>query len=471
MPTELWTPNPGPQKRFLACGAFEALYGGAAGGGKSEALMVYPTRWIHHPRFNGIIFRRTIPELKDYLVERAPPFYRPLGATYNATDRVWRFPSGARIKLAAMQHVADRFKYDGPEYHFVGFDELTTFERIQYTHMITRMRTTDPDLPLRLRAATNPGGVGHDWVLERWAPWLYPAGEYEDEYDGPRASPEERLAFYRPEGGDEEEVVPIGSDKSQTRTFFPATIEDNPKIDEDYKHRLRQVDALTYAQKRHGDWMARPAPGLFFRRDMWGPDKYLAEPPTDEVLRVRFWDLAATEGLDDETVIDRGPDWIAGVRVSIRRNLSYVLEDVVRTRIGPDEVEGFIVATADLDRAEFGGARRVLQVLEQEPGASGKIVARSMIKALRGHWAKAVRPTGSKVERAKPASAQCRIGTVFMVRAPWNRVFIAEGEAFPFGKKDQIDAFSGAMGELMNVNKKKGASGGRRQMPRAMGGF
>ncbi|MEE9395166.1 MAG: terminase family protein [Planctomycetota bacterium] len=465
-----WRPHQGPQERFLRCPTFEALYGGAAGAGKSETLMIYPTRWIKNPKFRAIIFRRTIPELKRYLVERTPEFYRPLGGIYNRTDRKWTFPSGAVIELGAMQHVQDRFNYDSVEYQCVCFDELTTFEKTQYTYMITRMRTTDPALPIRLRAATNPGGPGHEWVLERFAPWLYQPGEYEDEWEGPYASPEERMAFLKE--GDTEESVPIGTPASVTRTFFPATIDDNPSIDADYKYRLQQTDALTFAQKRYGDWMARPAPGLFFRRDMFA-GRYLDVCPTDAIMRVRHWDLAATADPDADPaeVADKGPDWTCGVRVCIRRNLTYVVEDVARARVGPDEIEGYLAATADADRAEFDGAKHVLQTIEQEPGASGKIVANSLLKALRGHWAKSVRPTGSKVERAKPSAGQARAGNVYMVKAPWNRVFIAEAEAFPFGKKDQIDGFSGAMGELMGASRKRAASGGRRQMPRRMGGY
>jgi predicted phage terminase large subunit-like protein len=464
-----WAPHQGPQERFLRCAAFEAFYGGAAGGGKSEALLVYPTRWVHNGNFRAIVLRRTIPELKSYLVDRALFFYRPLGATYNATERTFRFPSGARIDLGAMEHIKDRFNYDGPGYHTVAFDELSSFEEVQYTYMITRMRTTDPELPLRLRAASNPGGVGHDWVLKRFASWLYSPGEYEDEYDGPYCSPEERAAFLKPDGSNEEEQVPIGTPGSLTRVFFPATVADNPSIDEDYVTRLKASDLLTYMQKGEGNWMARPAPGLFFRRDMF-LGKYLGAVPADVIMWVRHWDLAATPSDKDTGVADKGPDWTAGVLVGIRRDYTYVIADVARARVGPDEVESYVAATADLD-AETYGDRKVLQVIEQEPGSAGKIAVHSMMKALRGHWCDYERPTGNKIERAKPGAAQARAGNVYLVKGTWNRVFIAEAEQFPMGKKDQIDGFSGAIGRLMKVSKKTASSGGRRQMPGRTGGY
>jgi len=461
---ETWKPHKGPQEAFLACGAFEALYGGAAGGGKSEALMACPTRWVHFPQFRGVLLRRTIPELRRHLLVKTRKFYAPLGG--ELVGREWRFPSGAIIELASMERAADRFKFDSPEYQFVGFDELTSFEAIQYTHMITRMRTTDDRIPIRLRAASNPGGPGHDWVLRRFAPWLYtdpdedPSGQsYTDEYDGPYAQPRERAAFLRGEGDDHERMVPTGTPGSTTRAFFPATIDDNPSLDAGYVDRLKQVDLLTYQQKRHGNWMAKSAPGMFFRRDMF-TGCYLDDSPKDIIARLRYWDRAATEKLtkaeqsDAQLVADKGPDWTVGLRMSLRRDLTMVVEDVQRLRANPGAVEAFIVATAELDAAEFGPGE-VLQVLEQDPGSAGVYEIRALVKALRGHPVKAQRPTGDKVTRAKPVAGQARVGNIYLVRAPWNGVFIAEAESFPMGKKDQIDCLSGASTLLMEVGKPK----------------
>jgi len=464
-----WRPIQGPQERFLRCSAFEAFYGGAAGGGKSEALMVLAARWIDRPTYRGIIFRRTVPELKRYLVDRAPRFYLPLGGEYVASDRVWKFPSGARIELGCMEHLKDRHNYDSAEYQSVSYDELTTFEEEQYLYLITRMRTTDPSIPLRLRAASNPGGPGHEWVQKRFAPWLYPYGEEADDYAGPWARPEERLAFYRADDEEFEQVVPASTHGAIVRTFFPATAEDNPYIDALYKERLRATDLLTYEQKCLGNWMARPAPGMFFRRDMF-EGHYLDAMPVRPLMRVRYWDLAATPSDKDTGVKDLGPDWTSGVRMSRSHTMQFVVEDVARARVGPDEIEGYIVATANAD-AEECGVGNVLHIIEQEPGASGKIVARSFIVALAGHNVRAVRPTGSKIERAKPAAAQARCGNLYLVRAPWNRSFLAEAEMFPKGKKDQIDGLSGCTAELAKVRKLGGKSGGKRPLANAKGGF
>jgi predicted phage terminase large subunit-like protein len=123
-------------------------------------------------------------------------------------------------------------------------------------------------------------------------------------------------------------------------------------------------------------------------------------------------------------------------------------------RANPGAVEAFIVATAELDAAEFGRGE-VLQVLEQDPGSAGVYEIRALVKALRGHAVKAQRPTGDKVTRAKPVAGQARVGNIYLVRAPWNGVFIAEAERFPMGKKDQIDCLSGASTLLMEVGKPK----------------
>lgn len=426
----------------------------------SAALIIAPLRWVSFQQFRAVIFRRTWPELRRHLLREVPKFYMPLGAVQRAGGREWHFPSGAIIELASMDHPDARFRYDSAAYHFAAFDELTAFEEQQYTYLISRIRkdTNDP-IPLRLRAASNPAAsdVGK-WALQRFAPWVYQPGQNVDEYEGPYAAPGEVLWFYRDDEESAERIVDASHPGALSRVFFPATIDDNPHIGPEYADQLRLLDPLTYAQKRYGDWMKRPAPGMFFRRDMF---HIIPLAPADISLRARYWDLAATPSDKDTGAADKGPDWTAGVLQGLRKprnqnedHNGIVIEDVARARLGPEDVERYIVNTALADRDSY--PTQVLHIIEQEPGASGKIAAHAIVKALanRRCLAKAVAPSGDKVKRARPVSAQANMGNISVLQAPWNRVLFDELEGFPFGKKDQVDSLSGGYAELALGDKK-----------------
>jgi predicted phage terminase large subunit-like protein len=448
-------------------------------GGKTYSLLLNPLRWIHFPKFRGILFRRTVPELKDHVIPEAKELYTIIAGgpgAYHETDRVWRFPSGAILKFGAMAHFQHRRRYDSSQWHYVAYDELTTFDEEEYyTYLLTRMRSTDRRIPCRLRSASNPGGPGAHWVQKRFEPWL---GDPDDTESKPWAKPGQWLSFLRTGSSHQDQVVPHGTPESKTRTFFGAKLEDNPHIDqESYAANLRATDLLTYEQKR-GNWMARPVAGMFFRRDFWPDEQFLPAGflAPDSIKRVRYWDLAATPSdKEDDGITDKGPDWLAGVRMCKRgrqHGEAIVVEDVARERVDESAVEAYILATADAD-AEECGKGNVTHIIEQEPGASGKIAASAMVRKLasRGHSAKMVRPSGNKIDRAKPMAGLARAGGIYLVRGPWNRLFVAEAEAFPKGKKDQVDGLSGGGAELANVRPAKARTGGRRPGASAQGGF
>lgn len=195
---------------FQARPEYEALYGGAAGGGKSDSLLTEALRQVHIPHYRGIIFRKTFPELAD-LIDRSQEIYRPSHprAKYNDSKHYWLFPSGAKIRFGNMQHAKDRTKYQGMHFDFIGFDELTHFTWQEYSYMMSRNRPNGPGTRVYIRGATNPGGVGHGWVKDRFitaAPPMTPiVGEYE---------------VIRPDGT----VIKI----KRSRIFVPAVLFDNP---------------------------------------------------------------------------------------------------------------------------------------------------------------------------------------------------------------------------------------------------
>lgn len=165
----LWAPNDGAQTSFLTSTAREVLYGGAVGGGKTDALLACALRWAWHPKHRALILRRTRPNLQES-IDRSLQIYGDAvpGAQWREAESRWRFPSGAIIQMGYAEHEKDIYAFKTFEYNLICFDELTTFSEPMYDFMFLRNRTKSPDLPLMIRAATNPGDIGHDWVLKRF---------------------------------------------------------------------------------------------------------------------------------------------------------------------------------------------------------------------------------------------------------------------------------------------------------------
>lgn len=223
-----WQPFPGPQTNFLSRGEFEVLFGGAAGPGKSECLVMAPTRYVHIPGFKGILLRRTFPQLQE-IIDRCFKFYPLIGGMYRATEHRWFFPSGAFIALGHMQHENDKYNYQGKEFQFIGFDEVTQFLEDQYLYLFSRCRSTNPNIPPMVRATTNPGGIGHHWCKERFIAVGEPGKCHIDPKTG------------------------------LSRAYIPATIEDNPALyenDPGYVARLEALPEIEKMRLRHGVWDA-----------------------------------------------------------------------------------------------------------------------------------------------------------------------------------------------------------------------
>ncbi len=459
-----WAPNPGPQTRFLECGAHEVLYGGAAGGGKSAALVMTPLPWISHPRFRGIILRRETTQLKELidLSRRWYPIADPgARAVQEGGALEWRFSSGAKQSFNHCKDPKDAFNYQGREFQLIGFDELTHFVWEQYQELKSRVRASVPGLPRYLRSTSNPGGDGHEWVFVRWGAWLNP--EFETDTLKPRKVHTElvdaktgakviheaslpplksgEVAWIEKKGDVEiflaEKPKIVDPAVHGSRTFIGAKVTDNRVLminDPGYVRNLKDLDPVRRMQLEMGDWLVKPAKGLFFKRAWWK----LCDAVPAKGLRVRYWDRAASE--------DQRADWTAGV-LMVRIDDEYWIENVVRCQDNPGIVEKTILMTAELDKLKYGND--VMPVLEMDPGQAGKAEAYQYAKLLSGFPLQFRKPTGDKLTRARPYSAQVFAGNVHLMKAEWTERFIQEHEGFPEGTNDdQVDSGSGAYNTL-----------------------
>lgn len=423
----LWRPHAGPQARALSSPAYELLFGGSAGGGKSEFLLMGALRFITVPSYRAILFRRTFKELEASLVSKSWEYYPQLGARYSGQRHAWTFPSGARVLFSHLEHEHDVHQHQSAEYQYLGFDELPSFEEAQYRYLLSRGRSA-VGLPILARAAANPDP---GWVKRRWAPWV----DRSPDYDGPRAESGDVLWYAVDELG-VEHWVGRRAPGALSRSFIRSRLTDNPTLmakDPDYGKRLGGLDPVMRARLRDGDWSAVYAAGKMFKRTWF---EVVDEVPR-RAARVRFWDRAATEegeGTD--------PDWTVGVLYAAADGLFYV-EDVKRVRGRPREVEQLILDTAADDAAKY--SNEVLVALSRDPGSAGEYEAEQYLQKLAKYPARSDRETGSKIVRAGPVSSQAEARNVRVKRARWNETFFAELEAFPDGEHDdQVDGLAGA---------------------------
>lgn len=250
--TPTYQPHKGQQTLFHRSGdIFELLYGGEAGGGKTAAITAESLRQVDKHGYRGIIFRRTNDELEQIKIE-ARTMFPAAGGIYRESDNTGIFPGGARIWLRYMQHEQDCLKYQGREFQFIGFDELTHFTEEQYTYLFSRCRTTDPSLICYVRASANPGGPGHPWVKRRFIDTV-PADAHR------RPAPKWFWKGADKPGAEwiEREVSPV-TPNSYSRAFIPASRFDNPTLmraDPGYEGRIRGMhDPLLAEAILTGNW-------------------------------------------------------------------------------------------------------------------------------------------------------------------------------------------------------------------------
>lgn len=217
------------QREFLSIDAMEALYGGAAGGGKSDAILMGALEHVDKPEYSALILRRTFRDLNQpkAIMDRCHQWLRGTDARWNAQAKRYTFPSGATLTFGYLDSEKDKDQYASAEYHYIGFDELTQFPKNWYLFMFSRLRREKTSgIPVRMRAATNPGNIGHVWVKARFV------------------------------------------DKETAEApFVQALLDDNPHLDkEGYRLSLSKLDSVTRAQLEKGIWR-NDASGLVYMFD------------------------------------------------------------------------------------------------------------------------------------------------------------------------------------------------------------
>ena len=232
----IFKPNDGPQTQFLAASEREVFYGGARGGGKSYAMLIDPLRYCDKQHHRALLLRRSMPELRD-MINHSQRLYGQAypGAKWREQEKEWRFPSGARIEFGYAENLTDVLRYQGQSYTWIGIDELPQYPTPEiYNFLRSSLRSVDPEIPVFMRATGNPGNVGSLWVKEMF---VDPA--------------EPNKAF-------DVHISTVAGEKSITRRFIPAKLQDNPYLmqTDDYLIMLSSLPEVQRKQFLEGDWGA-----------------------------------------------------------------------------------------------------------------------------------------------------------------------------------------------------------------------
>lgn len=379
------------------------MYGGAAGGGKSVALLIAALQYAIIPGYAALMLRRTFPDLTQpkSLIPLSQEWLANTDAKYNGQEHRWYFPNGSTLTFGYLDTEQDKYQYQGAAFQGLFFDELTQFTETQYTYLISRLRrSANSNIPLRIRATSNPGGIGHQWVYQRFV--------------------------------NEETKMP-------GRVFIPARLEDNPFLDvADYELSLAQLDYTTRMQLRHGDWTARADTGLFkrtwfkFYKDegeyyrLFRDDQQWLVPKID-CIRLGTLDVAATaKKTSDKSALHR---W------DITPSYAMVLADRWSDR-------------ADIPNVVSTVAERSRTWELSELGVEWAHAGIAVCQTLRGLGlpVRALMPKGDKAQRAQQAMIRAEAAQVFLpLDKPWVPEFIDQCVAFT-GKDgepdDDVDAFA-----------------------------
>lgn len=377
-------------------------------------------------------FRRTTPQIRNEggLWDTSMRMYPLCGGSPREQTLTWKWKSGASLSMSHLQYDNTVLDWQGSQIPLILFDELTHFSARQFWYMLSRNRSDTAGVRPYVRAGTNPSKksfVRHLidwWIGEDGFPIYSRSGKIRYFFRD-----EDKLIWVRPDARDRFGNAP------KSITFIPSRLSDNPtlcKRDPGYAANLAAQDRAERMRLLEGNWDVDDSGGMF------DPEWFIIEvrvPAHIELRIIRYWDRAASE----VSAKNPDPDWTAGALVGIDQFGELWILDMIHFRGEPLENERRIKNAADNDGHD------IPILIEQEPGSAGKdVFSHYQTRVLAGFTVRNDRPTGSKVDRARPWAALAENRKVHVLAGKWNAPFLAEAKNFPNGKKDQIDAVSGA---------------------------
>tara|TARA_B100000809_G_C15128642_1_gene527376 strand:+ start:1229 stop:2623 length:1395 start_codon:yes stop_codon:yes gene_type:complete len=432
-------PQHGPQEEFLKNDSDIAFYGGAAGGGKTYALLLDFLRHYNNGEAGAVCFRRTSNQVRNEggLWDTSKKIYSLLGAEPKESSLTWVFPAGCKLKFSHLEYNKNVNDWQGAQIPIIYFDELTHFTEKQFWYMLSRNRSVSGVKPY-IRATTNPSAKSWVKKLVEW-------------YIGDDGLPiKERAGVKRYFIRDDNKLVwstdkkelernyPEGLPKSFT--FIPSKLSDNRilcKTDPSYLANLKALSKVERLQLLDGNWNIEESAGIYFKKSYF--EEVNATPPLTNI--VRCWDRAASEFKEG----DKGdPDFTVGLKLGVDKNNQFYILDIIRERYSALKVEQLILNTAKQD-----GVSCIVKGF-QDPGGAGKNEIENFIRMLSGFQIEVEKINVDKQTASKPSSAQAEAGNIKILKSCRNKEdFYIEAENFPEGRHDDtIDAFTGAFNYL-----------------------
>lgn len=444
-------PQPGPQTKFLTTKADIAIYGGAAGGGKTWGLLVENLKHIHNGRFGAVLFRRTYPQITNEggMWDESNTIFPYAGGNPRVGDLDWTWPSGAKVSFRHLMYEKELLDWMGAQIPYIGWDQLEHFTERQFWYMFSRNRSMSGIKPF-VRATVNPDA--DSWVADLIAWWI-------DQDTGfPIYSRSGVIRWFIRLGDDlvwgdsDQELYEKYGDPTlprnhpeqvqpKTLTFIPARVTDNMELlraDPGYIANLRALGDVDRQRLLEGNWKVKYEAGKIFNRNWF---EIIYTVPDGPRRYCRGWDLAATE----KELKGDDPDYTASCYMSVGQAGDYIIHETTAEQVSPTDGDRAMKRKAKKD------GRQCLVRWEEEPGASGKRDSATIIKFLAplADDLKGIRPKGDKYQRSKGLATQAREKNVKLLHGDWNKRWLAHMHGQPdLPHDDEHDAASVAYNGL-----------------------